>query len=224
MFCRGYVGDNSWYACATNCVFNEAYFGDSSRYSRVFATNCWNCVVTNLDAIGVLDDGRLAAGSPAIDLGGQDIAGAAVDLDGVDAFGTQRIYNGRLDAGAAEFDWRTRYARALGRTATVSVASPAVRKEGSDIAIWDGELAGSVTAGGTCVATVLVTGNGTLNLEMGGEAVRSFTAADGRFSLSLPGTLAGTSWRFLYEPGEEDAGCALVSRLSIEQGLTVIVR
>ena len=224
VFCRGYIGDgNAWYACATNCVFNEDFFGSASSYSRVFASNCWNCVVTNLDAIGVLADGRLSATSPAIDLGGQDIAGATVDLDGVDAYGTQRIYNGRLDAGAAEFDWRDAYAALLGRDVSVTSAAPRVWRAGRELAITAGGLEGCVTADGDYSFNVCVTGNGTLTLSVGGEVVRTFTAADGRTTGPLAGLTAGTTWRFDYEPGEGDEGEALVAHVSPDRGFVIIL-
>ena len=225
VFCRGYLGDgSSWYACATNCVFNENFFGSASSYSRVFATNCWNCVVTNLDAIGVLADGRLSAASPAIDLGGQDVAGASVDLGGVDLYGTQRIYNGRLDAGVAEFDWRDVYARRLGRTVAVSAASPEVQKVAGGLLIPGGGLSGAVTADGGYVLSGCVYGSGTLVLSVGGEVVGTYLSDDGSFAASLPRMVAGTLWRLEYEPGDGDVGGAMVSRFAASGGLSIIVR
>lgn len=222
VFCRGNLGDGQWFVCATNCVFNSDYF-NSSR-SRLFESNCCNCVVTNLDAIGVAADGRLVAGSPAIDLGDAAIAGASVDLEGTDAYGTQRIYNGRLDAGAAEFDWRPVYARILGRRVDVDLASSGVTLDGRTLVLPSGELAGIVPAAGTYRTSVSVSGTGTLRLFADGVLAGSFTSADGTKTATLKDLAAGASFRYAYEPGEDDDGAALVSRLTLDRGLIMIFR
>ena len=224
VFCRGYLGDGQCYIYATNSVFNAEFFGDASTYSRVFATNCCNCVVTNLDAIGVAADGRLLATSPAVDLGDAEIASAAANVNGTDAYGTQRIYNGALDAGAAEFDWRPDYGRALNRRVSVEVASPEVTLADRTLVLPSGELAGTVDEAGSYSTTVAVTGKGTLDLYVADALRGSFTKDDGPKTVSLKDVAAGDSFRFAYTPGDADDGAGLVTSWKLDRGLVLIFR
>ena len=59
-----------------------------------------------------------------------------VELHGLDALGHQRIWNGTVDIGAVEYDWRGDYAAALGGAGmTVTEASPSVKFENGKLTI-----------------------------------------------------------------------------------------
>ena len=131
------------------------------------------------------DDGRPQSGSAAIDFGDasfrDDVAGDR-DVDG-----GQRIYNGKIDVGCCEFDWRPVYARMLGgRLASVAAASPEVarRPDGKAVTLVDGtaleiELAKRRSGAVRYLIAVEVAGAGTLTVLRGGEPFKAFTAQGG---------------------------------------------
>ena len=72
------------------------------------------CVITNAAALPVDANGRPAAGSIAIDAGRMDyFERIAAEYRDKDAFGGQRVYNGAVDVGCGEYDWRGDFAKAL---------------------------------------------------------------------------------------------------------------
>jgi len=93
-----------------------------------------------------------------------------------DALGGQRVYDGTIDVGAVEADWRPRYAAAIGKRVSVDFASPGVTLEGGTVRLADGaSISGvwSLPAGGriaTCAYGVSAT-SGTLDGQIGDVAV-----------------------------------------------------
>jgi hypothetical protein len=107
-------------AKVSHCIFNKNKLTSASAefFAAADAT-----VTTNTDVL-VFDNYRPVIGQNiCIDSGTEDVLAALTDRD---ALGGQRIYNGRLDIGATEADWRARYGRDIYARATVLEAGPAV--------------------------------------------------------------------------------------------------
>ena len=169
------------------------------------------------------DDFRPVVGANvAIDAGYSDYSYAAsttTAADGtlLDISGGQRIYNGRLDAGALEADWRPTYATRLGGLGlTVLTADPmVVTGEVASVCIPTGAVTmawANIRAPRPVRQTycVEVTGTGTLTVTIDGEST-TYTSADGALKLTRKTTDANTDMVFAYEPGEADTGCAILS-------------
>ena len=207
-----------------NCVVAEGVITDTIA-PYVHLTDC---VVTNVEAIALMDDGRIASGSCAIDFGSNDyVSGNAAD---VDIAGGQRIYNGRVDAGAYEFDWREDYAGTiLAKRCTVVKASPEVL-QGEGKVLVTGTLDTEIARPGTgrrylVEIPVKVTGNGVLTIAMNGEAVNSYTLDDGAQTFSYNSMNASESVSFVYVSGESDTGCAEIGSATTKSfAFTVILR
>jgi len=134
--------------------------------------------------------GRPAYGCAAIDAGNAALRGA--DAGDLDMLGGQRIYNGTIDAGCCEFDWRPVYASTIGGgRASVEFASPRVvrRADGKAVSLVDGTSLEVSTSGGRQGAAcyelkVEVSGGGTLSVLRGGEPFQMFTAGVGAVAFS----------------------------------------
>ena len=112
---------------ATNCVYTSAMSG----YTAAFATSLQATVAKiALDA----DYRPILGTSVAIDYGDNALYEEAHAILGeTDILGTQRIYNGAIDVGAAEADWRATYAAdILGRKFAVGTADAQVRESDLD--------------------------------------------------------------------------------------------
>ena len=130
-----------------------------------------------------------------------------------DALGGQRIYNGKLDIGAVEFDWRPLYAKALcGGYAQVPYASPDVVRsdDGDCVVIGSGAL--QLDMGGNpdgrnmrYAIPVEVLGDGTLSVILNGDVIASCTAADGSRLLEFRNTFARNSLEFSYDGNDDGA-------------------
>ena len=190
-----------------NCVIAE---GAISEAAMPYVTMT-DCVITNAETIALMADGSLTDKSCAIDFGTNDyVSGDVMD---VDFAGGQRIYNGRVDAGAYEFDWREKYAGTiLAKRCTVGKASPeVVQGEGKVLVTGtlDTEIAGPGTGRRYLVEIpVKVTGNGVLNVVMDGGTVASYALADGEQVFSYKSLDDSESVSFVYTQGESDTGCA----------------
>jgi hypothetical protein len=127
-----------------------------------------------------------------------------------DALGGQRVYNGALDIGAVEYDWRDDYARMLGGNfAHVSKASSNVVTSSVDsVVLGSGELdislANNTGLNVRYTLPVEVTGGGTLTVTNNGETLAVLTAADGATALVFKNRLAANDVVFAY--GGSDAG------------------
>ena len=123
-------GSGAW--VRANSHYNDLYLYDGGKWINgpsfhncyfTYTPNTYStpvldseCVVTNAAALPVDARGCPAAGSLAIDAGRTDyfekIAAAYRD---VDAFGGQRVYNGAVDVGCGEYDWRGDFAKTLAK-------------------------------------------------------------------------------------------------------------
>ena len=102
------------------CIFNS---GRLNSVPADFFDVAESCVKTNADSL-VFDGYRPAIGrNVCIDAGTGDVLAALGDCD---LSGGQRVYNGRIDVGALEADWRGRYANDISKRMSVLSASPAV--------------------------------------------------------------------------------------------------
>ena len=166
-------------------------------------------------------------GSVAIDAG--DASQTSASLGDTDLAGGQRVYNGAMDIGCFEFDWRPKYAAILGKGLAVTAASPEVYAVGeSAVAVPGGslEVEWANANGGRREFSGLmnVTGAGTLTAARGGEAFAALTSADGEQAFKFFSGEPLEELVFAYAPGEGDTGAALLSAFGASQGLTIILR
>ena len=167
------------------------------------------------------------AGSVAIDAG--DMSQTPASLGDTDLAGGQRVYNGAMDIGCYEHDWRPKFAADLGKGLTVASASPEVYEGAGGVVTLPG---GSLEAGWSnatgrnrgYVGNVQVTGNGTLEIMRNGEAFKTVTSADGAQTFRLYSSLALEQLTFSYAPGENDDGAALLSSFAIDDGFMIILK
>ena len=201
------------------CVFHPSL---ANRYGAT----TWGEHVRFMDAneakLGA--DGRLMSGSPAIDAGLNASLEEGKTAD-VDVAGGQRIYNGIVDIGAFEYDWRGDFAKMLLSSTRFSVtqADPqVVRTDAGKILVRSGTLGTCWTSAGCRFANFQVTGAGTLTVTQG-EDVQTFTAADGAVRLRLA---AGNDISFAYAKAETDTDAmgALLSRFEDVSGTMLIFR
>ena len=143
--------------------------------------------------------------------------------------GGQRIYNGKLDCGALEADWRPKYAAILGGGVSVLSADPMVVTGGvSSVCIPTGTVSiawANTRAPKNVLQTycIEVTGNGTLTVTIDGEST-DYTSADGALKFERKTTAANTDMVFAYAPGEADTGCAILSGFDRASGSVFIFR
>jgi hypothetical protein len=147
-----------------------------------------------------------------------------------DAYGSQRVFNGAMDIGAAEASWLDRYSRDFGgHGVVVTNATPAVvETDAGNVAIHEGRIdlewrnpqANSMKH----VVPVSVTGTGVLTVLLDGETLGSVTRADGDVELAFSSASAVNGLSFVYVPGEDDDGAAVVGVLKRLVGLHVILR
>ena len=142
---------------------------------------------------------------------------------GLDVTGGQRMYNGTVDCGAGEYDWRGDDARRLGRGVTVTEVAPSAVLTADGIRLTEGVLAGETVKAGSYELDFAVDGTGTLKLFLDGVLAGTYTqASSGPVSVGeLP---AGTAYRLVYEPAAEDAGGVTVSRFTSRSGLILLLR
>ncbi len=196
----------------------------------VQGTNSCENLMRVASADELLDaNGAPLKGSIAVD--GGDISWYDAAAGDKDVNGGQRVYNGAIDVGAVEYDWRPDYKALLtdSRRLAVTAASPEVEAAVGGVYLPGGELTAEVSdtraAGGTgCELTARVTGTGTLTVRVGDVTVRELTAADGETSLKLRTTGLATSFVCAYTPGENETGGAYVGPFAVENGLTLIFR
>lgn len=179
--CLGAVSLNSGYA-----LYNCALLTGASLPAASLRTNC----IVMAKADYVLDENLRPASrtSPLVDAGSNVWLTAVNEVS--DALGGQRIYNGNVDIGAYEFDWRSRYAQILGSSRVeVTNASPEVVDAGSAVRIPSGASLG-LTWGGPEARTAYrftadLSGGGELTLEANGGAAACVSGVN-EFRSELP--------------------------------------
>ncbi|MBR2839452.1 MAG: hypothetical protein IKE55_11745 [Kiritimatiellae bacterium] len=130
-------------------IYNSIVMGGSGNSSRMAATNClfvsgithaseglWgSCEKVTTEALKFDASCRPAVDSPAVDAGAN-----AFVLSPTDLAGGQRIYNGTVDIGCYEYDWRGDYAAAIGGGVKVERASEGVTLLAGAVHVPDGGI------------------------------------------------------------------------------------
>ena len=146
-------------------------------------------------------------------------------LDGLDLAGGQRIYNGTVDRGCYEYDWRGDYAADLGGAGVVvTKADPQVVESDGQVLVKGGSLAVRLTGNGSAntkyTIPCTVNGTGSLAATLNGEELEP--TEGGYF---FRNKLAENDLVFTYAPGAADAGGALFGSItSLCPGLLLLVR
>lgn len=207
-----------------NCIWCVG--GDRTQIDAATSAN----VITGTLATAMLDTAhgyRPLAGSPAINAGDQALLANMTGDAATDLVGTQRVYDGEVDIGAYEYDIRPAMASLLYKNATVTAAAPAATLVGETIVLPSGEVAATFAFPATArfLVPVQVTGTGTFAIYVGdaAEPAATATAAAGATELRLA-VPAGATARFVYEPGANDTGAAILGALANASGMTVIFR
>ena len=204
-------GNSSFYFYASNCVFNTTY--DTSAYkSKNFYDASTRVVDESLLAFSPWG-APLSRNHPVVDKAETSFLSRFVRMDyEKDALEGQRIYNGDLDIGAVEYDWRGDYAQTLaGGWASVGAASSDVVQSasGDSVTVGAGELDLSLMNGtGLNIGysiPVEVIGAGTLTVTRNGETFAALTAADGAQTLSFKNRLSENSLVFAYDGADSGA-------------------
>ena len=233
----------------TTSVYNCVFRGNSSPYRA----NLHRCIVSissslagslryedgtlctnDVSLVGYDDAYRPLPGSLAIDFGNS--AYSASTADGgqfpaewiahadTDYSGGQRVYNGAIDAGAGEYDWRPVFGDVLGKGVSVTEASSMVSNdvENGRIALLPGKLSlewsrkdipvrtftAGIEGGTDGALTILTNGAHFAEVASGHETFRLYVPQDDiEMSFSYDGD-----------------GCAYVSNMHCEAGFQFIVR
>ena len=202
-------------------VANDAEGYYTSAYHSTVAQG-EGCITAPLSALPVDEDGRPVAGmNPAVDAAD---AAASSNIGEYDLSGVQRVYNGRLDVGALEADWRPRYAKDISGNpafAVVSASPSVVENESGNVRLEDGSVLDAVwePAGRRRSVRVEVTGSGTLTVALGDD-VRTVTAADGFSELKFSRGNDSRELSFIYA-GE---GFAEILRTKYDGMTTLLIR
>ena len=119
----------------SNCVYISTANSSGAAYFHPV-----NCIQTNATSVAEEIDATtrkiVSHTSWLVDAGATEYVATGGNTD----LGRgQRIYNGAVDIGPFEFDWRKQYARDIGRALDVTFASPGVFESSRHIALPDGE-------------------------------------------------------------------------------------
>jgi len=203
------------YDKATNCVFVGYVNG------MVVTETCWKSTEA---ALKLDDDFKPAKDSPLVDAGH---GGYAKDGES-DVYGGQRIYNGTIDVGAVEYDWRGEYAKDIAKKGAFDVTAATtnvVESAANTVVISNGQsLAGVWTAAvlpKTASVKARLAGTGVLTVKVGGVAVAALegpvaTATNVEFPAE-----AGKTVEFAYD-GED--GYAEILKTGLSSGLVLFLR
>ena len=197
---------------ANPVVFNRCVLLTNSIPDSVSQyVTCTDCIFTNREALMLDENFRPMAGSFLIDFFATTNVNAM--FEGRDVDGGQRVYNGALDVGAYEYDWRASYAHTLhpSRCSVASASPEVVQGEGKVLVTGTLDTTFTGIGGGqryTVRVPVNVTGNGRLDVVSDGAVLASYTLADGAQTFVRKSVNSSDAYSFVYVPGESDTGCA----------------
>ena len=166
---------------------------------------------------------------------GENVAIDALDkkwanAEGRDATGGQRVYNGFLDAGAVEYDFRKRIPSLLraGKSFEVLAASPDVVEDAqSGVCINGGRMDARwcfrKASERRYSAAVSVSGGGTLTVYVNGEVYGVYGESDGRVNVFFGNQLAENGVSFVYTPDSENAGYAKIDNAVATGDGTILI-
>ena len=209
-----------------DALTNNVFVAGAKIKTGAKYTEC-DVVFTNVEAIALGPDGVPQTGSCLIDAGILDPLVKAAVGD-VDCRGGQRVYNGKIDIGCCEYDWRGRYTTDM-ETAGLRVtkADPEVIEADGRVFLPSGEVGmmWSSAAGTLRRLTAQVTGNGQLFMYVGdAEEPELVWSAGGPTTYKWRSAVADAELRFVYEPGFNDMGGAYLLPFEGSRGLTVLIR
>ena len=166
--------------------FYSCALASTPSKSSVLDESCMTKKATNFP---IDSEGRPLSGNLCIDAGSNQCYTAAypfADPVLVDLLGTNRIYNGRIDIGCCEYDWRGIYAQDLAKkdVSVVAASAGVMETEGKRVALSDGDALTAefrTTLSGTRSYAVraAVTGTGTLTISFLGGGGTTVVEADG---------------------------------------------
>lgn len=222
-----------------NCLILGTYRVNSgtAAYRCAFQTNGSggyankpDALVCSREELLVDAEGRPQFGSPLIDAGSNSYVHAEAAKGDVDAL--QRIYNERVDIGCYEYDWRAKYAEALGGGVSVTTATSGVKLEDGKVTLADGERIDGVWPrpaadrktyyGGVAAVTGPGVLSGVFSDGTSDVATVEATAGDPGFSFARGRTeLADLGFGFAFE----GAGLGELSAFDrVQRGTVLIVR
>ena len=214
--CKGrhYVSGTTLYC--TNClVVDDKYFTAEMRENAV------NTIATNSAAMKLDSEYRPVFGSNVgIDRGDSSYPSS---FKGLDALGNPRVMNGAVDIGAVEYDWRPKFAEALGRkVASVSYVAPSVTTNATaGLALASGAVAGTLAGAGAYRLDVSMPA-GTLLLYVDGALAGTVSGA-AEESLRFETVRAGAEFCVTFEPDPMSPGEAAVLRIAGANGMMIIL-
>ena len=205
------------------------YYGECNNASTI--KNAKNCIIKSVSnltiastctgtiAAGELSDlldtttWRPVAGSAAIDAGNMTLF--AANPSTLDCGGGQRVYSGRLDIGAYEYNPSSEFSTTLVGKANKNVvivgSSPETKLVEGGVLLRDGAMGirfERLFDGGVSTMNVEVTGGGTLViLDAAGNELGRYTSADGKvaYTWKHSGSATTADFRLVYAGGESDA-------------------
>ena len=209
----------------TRCAFArytaiaDAHLGEGSI---VLDSNLPNI----LSVAKMAEDGTLQAGSALIDAG-SNLLYSAISGE-IDHAKGQRIYNGTIDIGAFEYDWRGEFAEALSRSRrfTVVEATSNVTKDAGSIAFLDGETVSiewSWSNGSSRDVSfeVSVSGEGVFSYSLGGGEPVALDCTGGKTEVVLKSVTSPMNLKMEFS----GSGTALVSSfIRSDNGMKLVVR
>ena len=223
-----------------NCVFLAPVKHEMlAGYHNRFANGATYTITTEGEEYDV-DNVVAEAGQLEFTADGAPVIGSCIAVDKADATlypadagafdcrGNPRVWNGALDIGAIEGDWRPVYAKDLKRSrcAVTEATSGVVETDAKKVQLSDGEsLTAELTASRTeatpYVVRVSVTGTGTLTVVLNDGESQSWTvgSSDGQ-ELRFENALAKNVLRFAFS-GE---GSADLLGIKSELGTVLILR
>ena len=151
-----------------------------------------------------------------------------------DALGNPRILNGAIDIGAVEYDWRPKFAQELGRSFTMTYASPTVTTNETGGVLIPADcgtlgnlalprcIAGTPTATGAYEFRLRIEG-GRAEVYVGGVLAEEVSGT-GEHSVRLNVTDVTAEIRFVFTPDVADAGSAILHALTRANGFIFYVK
>lgn len=209
---------------ATNCIFANNLW-TQAQYHFDETTKAFPSAELEVDA-----DYRPVLGrNAAIDAGTLDgfayyPAGASQTTD---ATGGQRVYDGRIDVGAVEADWRPRFAQDIRASGiAVAAAAPEVfEAAGGKVRIPSGSLETTLTGGARSkvIVTVALHGAGALTATVDGAELAPASVVDGVATYAFQNPGLDAQLAFAYEPSAAD-DYAEIAGVDFLGGLSIIIR
>ena len=210
---------------------------DVAAKNSIFVKGCGvntelltDCTITNIESLAVNESFIPVLGANvAVDAANRALFNEAL-CGNKDVYGHHRVANGDMDIGAVETPWLERYAHDLsGFGIAVTNASPmVVETESGNVSILDGRLDlewhNSSGREFKHVIPVKVTGTGRLVVYLDDKILGEVTVEKGNVELNFRNAQAVNRLSFVYEPGENDEGCAVIGALKRQIGHIIVIR